>query len=89
MNTGKGKPVKAGSQTRSALAPGERVVIAASWHSDVASGQVGTVRDRAARGYWVEVTTFFADALRPHVRSAAPATRCLFFTRRELRLLEQ
>lgn len=73
----------------SSLLPGAPVVIRASWHSDIVPGQVGTAIERVRGYYAVEISGFFSNALRPHVRSHVPQTRVVFFRCCELNLIER
>lgn len=82
----KGKKKQRGA-VGSSFRVGARVAIRTSWHSDIVPGQVGKVVERVRGYYAIEITGFFGDALRPHIRSHVPETRVVFFRRCELKLL--
>ena len=84
----KGSTPKRNRTRRPVIRVGDHVQVTRSWHSDIAPGQVGAVVGRIAGRYAVEVTTTFADALRPHVRSEVPTTRTVFFNAEELSVCE-
>lgn len=84
----KRKRRRSGGSQEQPLRPGDLVAVCDSWHSDVMPGQLATVVDETSGGFFVSVTAFFGDALRPHVRSPLPETRQVFFKATQLRRVE-
>ncbi len=65
---------------RRRLLEGERVIVRDSWHSDILPGVNGEIVKPMGRGYAVEITAIFSDAL----GRRGLETRCLYFTHRAL-----
>ncbi len=60
---------------------GTRVVVVDSWHSDIGPGMEGVVAKRIRRGYAVNITAWFFDAV-GHRHSE---TRCVFFDSKSIK----
>ena len=59
---------------------GDRAVVVKSWHTDIGPGVEGTIVRRRRRGYEIEITGMFSNAL----GTRAIETRVLFFSAKEL-----
>jgi len=59
---------------------GDRAVVVKSRHSDIVPGIEGTIVRRRRRGYEIEITGIFSNAL----GTRAMETRVLFFSTKEL-----
>ena len=60
---------------------GDVAVVVRSWSSDVVPGTIGVIEKALKGGYALRVTGHFSDA----AGSRRVETRCLFFSRKELR----
>lgn len=64
------------------LIRGDKIIIVDSRYSDIVPGTVGVICKRMPRGYAVDVTCLFSDAIGKRRRLEQ---RCMFFSTKELR----